>query len=132
MYVRREIRALSPADTEAFLSSALSLWAISDEDGKARFGQDYHSVSLLLKYHHFNAGQQKTDHIHNGNGIIVYRKHSFFLFMLSYVVDNILHGVTHIYKYCHSIRNLVRTSMYVCMFVYVVICLYYQVWCCNT
>ena len=71
MYVRREIRALSPADTEAFLSSALSLWAISDEDGKARFGSDYHSVSFLLKYHHFNAGQQKTDHIHNGNGIVL-------------------------------------------------------------
>ncbi len=70
MYVRREIRALSPADTEAFLSSALSLWAISDEDGKARFGSDYHSVSFLLKYHHFNAGQQKTDHIHNGNGFV--------------------------------------------------------------
>ena len=69
MYVRREIRSLSEEDREAFLSSALTLWTVGDEEGKAKFGSEqYRSVSFLLKYHHFNAGQQKTDHIHNGNG----------------------------------------------------------------
>lgn len=71
LYVRREIRSLSSEDREAFLSSAHTLWTLSDEQGKSQYGSSFHSVSLLLKYHHFNAGQQKTDHIHNGNGVIL-------------------------------------------------------------
>jgi len=71
LYVRREIRSLNSEDREAFLSSAHTLWTLSDEEGKSFYGSSYHSVSLLLKYHHFNAGQQKTDNIHNGNGVLL-------------------------------------------------------------
>jgi hypothetical protein len=71
LYVRREIRSLSPDDRDAFLTASHALWTVSDEEGSALYGSEYRSVSFLLKYHHFNAGQQKTDHIHNGNGVIL-------------------------------------------------------------
>lgn len=35
------------------------------------YGNKFRPVSFLLKYHHYNAGQRRTDSIHNGNGVVL-------------------------------------------------------------
>ena len=70
-YVRREIRALSDADLTNFAQVSYKLWEVNQEDGKALYGDKYHSAGYLLKLHHFNAAQIDADHIHEGNGFLL-------------------------------------------------------------
>lgn len=48
------------------------LWTtVNEADGVRKYGRAFHNIMYLLKFHHFNAADRKTDHIHNGNGIIM-------------------------------------------------------------
>jgi len=70
MYVRREIRSLTDDDLSATMDAMYTLWDVSDEDGQARFGDDYHSSAYFSAAHDFNAAQQDADHIHEGLGFL--------------------------------------------------------------
>ena len=54
-----------------FLDAAYTLWDVSEEDGREKYGENYHSISYLFQFHHFNAAWQDADHIHEGNGFLL-------------------------------------------------------------
>ncbi len=71
LYVRREVRALSEEHLTSLRDSMFALWSTSDDLGREVYGDAFHNITYLLRFHHFNAADRKTDHIHNGNGIIL-------------------------------------------------------------
>ena len=71
LYVRREVRALNDDHLSSLRDSMFALWSTSDDVGREIYGDDFHNITYLLRFHHFNAADRKTDHIHNGNGIIL-------------------------------------------------------------
>lgn len=71
LYVRRELRSLPANDLTALTDAMEKLWFTTDTEGAVKYGQGFHNITYLLKFHHFNAADRKTDHIHNGNGIIL-------------------------------------------------------------
>jgi len=71
MYVRREIRDLTPTDLSTTMDAMYTLWSVSEKDGQARYGDDYHDSNYILRFHHFNAAWQDADHIHEGNGFML-------------------------------------------------------------
>lgn len=71
MYIRRELRSLSSSDLTAVVETMHKLWTTSETEGVARYGENFHNITYLLRFHHFNAADRKTDHIHNGNGILM-------------------------------------------------------------
>lgn len=71
LYVRRELRTLSDLDRQQFLEAQKIIYSLTEEEGVAQYGGEYHSSSWLLMLHHFNAGQRDADHIHEGNGFLL-------------------------------------------------------------
>ena len=71
MYVRREIRSLSADDLEATMDAMYALWEYDESAGQGLYGDDFHSSTFLLEFHHFNAAWQDADHIHEGNGFLL-------------------------------------------------------------
>jgi hypothetical protein len=70
IYVRREIQSLTGDDLDATLNAMHTLWTTSEEEGQKKYGENYHSAEYFTTAHHFNAGQQESDHIHEGVGFI--------------------------------------------------------------
>jgi len=70
LYVRREIQSLTAADLEDTMDAMYTLWQTSDADGRATYGEYYHSAEYFTQAHHFNAAQRESDHIHEGLGFI--------------------------------------------------------------
>lgn len=70
MYVRREISSLSSSDLDDTMDAMYTLWSVSEEDGQALYGSNYHSSSYFSGAHDFNAAQQDADHIHEGLGFL--------------------------------------------------------------
>ena len=70
-YIRRELRALPSADLNTLVQTMYKIWSTSETEGAALYGDKFHSITYLLRFHHFNAADRKTDHIHNGNGILM-------------------------------------------------------------
>lgn len=71
MYVRREIRSLSADDLSAFIAATAVVYSTEQEKGEALYGGNFRNSSYLLRWHHFNAGQQDADHLHEGNGFLL-------------------------------------------------------------
>jgi hypothetical protein len=71
LYIRRELRALPEDTASSLMKQMFTLWSTTDEVGQALYGENFHNITYLLRFHHFNAADRKTDHIHNGNGIIL-------------------------------------------------------------
>jgi len=70
MSVRREMRSLTTDDLDATMDAMYTLWELSDEEGQALYGSNYHSSSYFSAAHDFNAAQQDADHIHEGLGFL--------------------------------------------------------------
>jgi hypothetical protein len=70
LYVRREVRTLSSGDLSKFLDASFVLDELSEEEGTKKYGGNFHPISYLTRFHHFNAAQQDQDHIHDGNGFL--------------------------------------------------------------
>lgn len=64
IYVRREIRNLSPSDLNATMDAMYKLWSTSDVEGQQIYGADFHNITYLLQMHHFNAAWRDADHFH--------------------------------------------------------------------
>lgn len=71
MYVRREISELTDDDLASTMDAMHTLWTLSDEDGKQKYGANYHSAQYFTAAHDFNAAQKDADHIHEGLGFLL-------------------------------------------------------------
>ncbi len=69
-YVRREIRDMTDDDVTRFMEASHKLSTTTEEEGQSKYGAKFHTDSTLLRFHHFNAGQQDADHVHEGNGFL--------------------------------------------------------------
>jgi hypothetical protein len=70
MYVRRELRSLTQKDLQATVSAMYKMWELEEEEGQAKYGENFHNYARLLEYHYFNAAWQDADHVHEGNGFL--------------------------------------------------------------
>jgi hypothetical protein len=70
MYVRREIRQLLKEDKIAAVNAMFQLWALSEEEGQALYGENFHNVDWFVKMHDFNAAWMDGDHFHEGIGFV--------------------------------------------------------------
>ena len=71
LYVRREISQLTTDDLKDTMDAMHKLWEVSDIDGLALYGENYHSAKWFSEAHHFNAARQESDHIHEGLGFLI-------------------------------------------------------------
>lgn len=71
LYVRREIRSLTDEDREAYVAASATTYLTSEEEGREKYGENFHSSSYMLMFHHFNAALRDQDHIHEGNGFLL-------------------------------------------------------------
>jgi hypothetical protein len=53
------------------MDAMYTLWSVNDDDGQKLYGNDYHSIDYFIEAHHFNAGWQDADHIHEGLGTTI-------------------------------------------------------------
>jgi hypothetical protein len=67
MYVRRDIRKMTAEHVDKTMNAFYTLWETEESDGQALYGDNYHSIQWFGEAHLFNAGQQDSDHIHEGN-----------------------------------------------------------------
>jgi len=67
-YVRREIRNLLDEDREAFLDALEIMVKLPEEEGKEKYGPEYHSIDYFVALHNDRAGARDCDHMHNGMG----------------------------------------------------------------
>lgn len=70
MYVRRDIKTLTTDDTNRTMDAFYTLWSTSEDDGRHLYGDEFHSAQWFSEAHLFNAGQQDSDHIHEGQGFL--------------------------------------------------------------
>jgi hypothetical protein len=70
MYVRRDIESLSADDLSATMDAMHALWLHNEEEGRAKYGDDFRSSTFFSEAHHFNAAWIESDHIHEGLGFI--------------------------------------------------------------
>ena len=69
-YVRREIRSLSDDDRNTFLDALKTLYTLSDDKGKAKYGDKYQTAAYFSFKHLTGAGVSDCDHWHDGAGLI--------------------------------------------------------------
>lgn len=70
LYVRREIRSLTPSDLRAYMDANYVMYSTSDEDGQKKYGPEFHNNTYFMRFHHFNSALRDSDHIHEGNGFL--------------------------------------------------------------
>lgn len=69
-YVRRELRALSVADREAFFNAARILWTVDLKLGKKMYGDEFRPVHHFVQMHTELSGARECDHMHDGLGFM--------------------------------------------------------------
>ncbi|CAM9668790.1 unnamed protein product [Ascophyllum nodosum] len=69
-YVRREIRTLTEVERGELLDSMHQLWAVSKEDGKEIYGDNYVDIWTINKLHHLGGSGYTCDHFHDGVGFL--------------------------------------------------------------
>jgi hypothetical protein len=70
VYVRRELRTLTPSDLAATMQAMKVMWEITDEEGARLYGPNFHNATYWTGAHHFNAAWKDADHIHEGLGFL--------------------------------------------------------------
>ena len=71
MYVRREIRSLTESHLNDTMNAMATLWYTSEEEGREKYGENFHNSTYIASAHYFGAGQQDADHIHEGLGFLL-------------------------------------------------------------
>jgi hypothetical protein len=71
-YVKREIRSLTDEDRERFLDAASAIWKYSNEEGKAKFGDDFTSITTFVAAHSLASNDIMCDGFHEGSGFITH------------------------------------------------------------
>lgn len=70
MSVRRDISSLTADHLSSTMDAMHTLWSVSEEDGQALYGENFHSSTYFAEAHMFNAAQRDSDHIHEGLGFM--------------------------------------------------------------
>ena len=68
--VRRELRALSDAERERFLSALHHVYTVPQAEGEARWGARYRSAAWLVREHLYGAADASCDHWHDDAGML--------------------------------------------------------------
>ena len=71
-YVRREIRTLTDAAREAFLSALETTYKVDQKDGEQLYGSKYKSMASLVELHLQGAASKSCDHWHDDAGILTH------------------------------------------------------------
>jgi len=69
-YVRRELRSLTESDADLFFATAKTMWDLSTEDGKEKYGNDFKNIEYFTSLHGELAGAKDCDHIHDGMAFV--------------------------------------------------------------
>lgn len=67
-YVRRELRDLDEMDRLAYFDAVKVVYATSEEEGRAKFGEKFHSAAWLVRLHLYGAADKACDHWHDDAG----------------------------------------------------------------
>ena len=62
-YVRRELRDLTPADSETFFRAMGELYSVSIDQGKAKYGDKFANSKIMAAYHHSSVSNQTVSRI---------------------------------------------------------------------
>ena len=71
-YVRREIRAQTDDQRDAFIAATKTLYTISQRDGVKMYGSKYRSIEYLVAKHLAGAASKECDHWHDGAGVLMH------------------------------------------------------------
>jgi hypothetical protein len=69
-YVRREVRRLTDADREAWLSAVQVLQHVPTSAGQELYGINYYSKDHFTRLHLYYGGARECDHWHGGAGFV--------------------------------------------------------------
>ena len=69
-YVRREVRSLTDADREAWLSAVQVLQHVPTSAGQSLYGAKYYSKDHFTRLHLYYGGALDCDHWHQGAGFV--------------------------------------------------------------
>jgi len=73
LYVKREIRNLLSEDRDAFLNAAFTIWDVSTQMGREKYGSDFTGMDLFAREHAAEAtGDILCDHWHEGSGFLLH------------------------------------------------------------
>ena len=68
--VRQELRQLSDADRDAYLSAMHTVYATSQDEGESLYGSSFKSADWLIREHIYGAAAVECDHWHDDAGIL--------------------------------------------------------------
>ena len=71
-YVRRELRSLDDADREAFLAALHTIYSLSSDEGKQKYGESYEGIAYFARIHLYGAAARDCDHWHDDAGLMVH------------------------------------------------------------
>lgn len=71
-YVRREIRSLQNDDRNSFLAALHTVYHVSTQEGRIKFGTKYKHISYFARLHLAGAAARDCDHWHDGAGLMVH------------------------------------------------------------
>ena len=69
-YVRRELRSLTESDADLFFETAKTMWDVSSEEGKIKYGNNFKNIEYFTSLHGDLAGAKDCDHIHDGMAFV--------------------------------------------------------------
>jgi len=58
-------------DLNRALDAMLVLYTLDEDEGIAKYGDNFHSSTHFTEWHYFNAAQRDADHIHEGSGFLL-------------------------------------------------------------
>lgn len=70
LYVRREFRNLTKVDLDKTLDAMFVLHVTGEEEGQAKYGEDFHNATFFTNMHYFQASFRDSDHFHEGDGFL--------------------------------------------------------------
>jgi len=68
--VRRELRELSDGERAKYFGALFTVYALSDDEGRAKYGGDFVSAAWLVREHLYGAADKACDHWHDDAGIM--------------------------------------------------------------
>lgn len=68
--VRWELRSLTDTDRGAYFEALRTFYVTSQSEGTVKYGNDYLSLTYLLRQHIYGAASKDCDHWHDGAGIV--------------------------------------------------------------
>mmetsp|Transcript_17451 Transcript_17451/g.32044 ORF Transcript_17451/g.32044 Transcript_17451/m.32044 type:complete len:688 (+) Transcript_17451:35-2098(+) len=91
-YVKREMRSLTDAARDSFLSALQTVFSTSSEQGTKLYGSSFVGIEQLVREHLYGAGERDCDHWHDDAGIMTH--HLGFTLKLELALQSVDSSVT--------------------------------------